>query len=224
MIKKILIVEDNKNISTLIKLYLENVGYECVLNQDGYDVLSDINSLNIDMLILDLMLPAKSGIEIAKQVRSKYYLPIIMITAKNEEEDKVLGLNSGADDYITKPFSPKEMVARVKALFRRTDHKFKTLTRGEITVDYEAKVVKHKSEVIELTRKEFTLLSLFIKNPGKVFSRDNLIDKVYPMDNNLVYDRAIDVSIARLRKKIGDIDQTMIQTVRGSGYKFNDNV
>lgn len=224
MSKTILVVEDNKNISNLIKLYLENVGYKCVINRDGYDVLSNIKSLNIDMLILDLMLPAQNGIEIAKQVRINYSLPIIMVTAKKEEEDRIIGLNSGADDYIIKPFSPKELIARIDALFRRVDNKFKTLTRGEISVDYEAKIVKYKSEVIELTHKEFTLLSLFIKNPGKVFSRNNLIDEIYSIKNDTVFDRAIDVSIARLRRKIGDADQTVIQTVRGTGYKFNDTL
>lgn len=224
MNKKILIVEDNQDIINLIKLYLTKAGYIYSINQTGAGVLEMIKREKVDMVLLDIMLPNSDGLELAKEIRKISQIPIIMVTARQEELDRLAGLTLGADDYITKPFSPKELMARIDALFRRVDNNFKALTRGELSINYEAKIVKYKGKVVDLTNKEFTLLSLFFKNPGKVFSRDTLIDMVYPMEEDTVYDRAIDVCVTRLRKKIGDVDQTLIQTVRGFGYKLNDNL
>lgn len=224
MNKKILIVEDNQDIVNLLKLYLTKAEYGYVVNHTGFEVMETIEKEKVDMVLLDIMLPNADGFELSQEIRKVSQVPIIMVTARQEESDKLSGLELGADDYITKPFSPRELIAKIDALFRRVDNKFKTLTRGELSIDYEAKIVKYKGGVIDLTYREFTLLALFIKNPGKVFSRNNLIDKVYQMEAETVYDRAIDVLITRLRKKISDLDQTLIQTVRGSGYKFNDSL
>lgn len=224
MNKKILIVEDNQNIINLIKIYLTKDGYGYIINQTGSGVLETIEKNKIDMVLLDIMLPHANGFELSQEIRKISPVPIIMVTARQEESDKLAGLELGADDYITKPFSPKELVARIKALFRRIDNRFMTLTRGGISLNCDAKTVKSQGRLITLTHKEFIILCLFLKNPGKVFSRNNLIDKVYPMEEDAVYDRAIDVCIARIRKKIGDTNQIIIQTVRGEGYKFNNNL
>ncbi len=222
--KKVLIVEDNKNIADLIKLYLSKAGYQCWVNRDGRDVLNSIDSLKIDMVLLDLMLPSTSGFMIAKAIRKKSSIPIIMITARQEELDKVEGLETGADDYITKPFSPKEMVARVNALFRRVESLFDSVKRGDLTLEVENKQIFSQGKKINLTLKEFKLLELFMTNPGRVFSRDSLIDAIYIDGTDEVFERAIDVIVSRLRKKIFDNNQTMIKSVRGFGYKFNEDL
>ncbi len=222
--KKVLIVEDNKNIADLIKLYLSREGYQCLMNKDGKNVLRSIDSLKIDMVLLDLMLPSTSGLKIAKIIRKSSSIPIIMITARQEELDKVEGLETGADDYITKPFSPKEMVARVNALFRRVESSFDSIKKGELTLEIENKQLFYKGKIINLTKKEFKLLELLMTNVGRVFSRDYLINAIYTDGVEDVFERAIDVIVSRLRKKIFDEDQTMIKSVRGFGYKFNEDL
>jgi len=222
--KNILIVEDNKNIADLIKLYLSREGYQCLVNRDGNNVLRNIDSLKIDMVLLDLMLPSTSGLKIAKAIRKISSIPIIMITARQEELDKVEGLETGADDYITKPFSPKEMVARVNALFRRVESCFNLIKKGHLTLEVENKQVFFKGKQINLTQKEFKLLELFMTNVGRVFSRNYLINAIYTDGVEDVFERAIDVIVSRLRKKIFDQDQKMIKSVRGFGYKFNEDL
>lgn len=224
MSKKILIVEDNHNISDLIKLYLSKEKYQCFTNFDGKNILNLINQNRIDMVLLDLMLPHRDGIAIAKEIRKKHTIPIIMITAKQEEMDKIVGLEVGADDYMVKPFSPKEMVARVKALFRRVNNHFKRISKGNIIVEIENKQVFLKDKKIKLSQKEYQLLKLLITHPGRVFSRDYLLDVLYFGDNEEVFDRAIDVCVTRLRKKIADFDKNIIESVHGFGYKFNENL
>lgn len=224
MTKKILIVEDNHNISDLIKLYLTKEKYQCFTNFDGKNILNLINQNRIDMVLLDLMLPDNDGITIAKEIRKKHTIPIIMITAKQEEMDKIVGLEVGADDYIVKPFSPKEMVARVQALFRRVNNHFKRISKGNIIVEIENRQVFLKDKKIKLSQKEYELLKLLITHPGRVFSRDYLLDVLYFGDNEEVFDRAIDVCVTRLRKKIADFDKNIIESVHGFGYKFNENL
>jgi DNA-binding response OmpR family regulator len=194
------------------------------VNRDGRDVLKNIDSLKIDMVLLDLMLPSTDGLKIAKEIRKKSSIPIIMITARQEELDKVEGLKTGADDYITKPFSPKEMVARVNALFRRVESSFDSIKKGDLILEIKNKQVFFKGKRINLTKKEFRLLKLFMTNAGRVFSRDYLIDAIYTDATQEVFERAVDVTVSRLRKKIFDNDQMMIKSVRGFGYKFNDDL
>ncbi len=222
MSKKILIVEDNQSISDLIELYLSKEGYDCLQNYDGSNVVKIIDDEEVDMIILDLMLPVKNGIAIAKEIRKRCSLPIIMITACQEESDRIFGLDVGADDYITKPFSPKEMVARVNALFRRVNNRFNQLKRGNITVDFDSKEIWVGQKKVELAHNEFNLFKTLIMAPGRVFSRSQLIDVVYANDTEGVFDRAIDVCVARIRKKLHDNNRIMIESVRGFGYRFNE--
>ncbi len=220
--KKILIIEDDKDIAHLIKLYLSKEGYTCLHNPTGENVLNDIAKDSIDLVILDIMLPSSDGIEIAKNIRKEFSVPIIFLTAKQEEEDKIEGFKVGGDDYITKPFSPRELVERVNAIFRRIDDRYRELENGKFSLDLDKKVVKINSKEINLAHKEFKLLSILILNPNRVFSREQLIERLYVDSGEEVFDRAIDVLISRLRKEILDEEGEIIKTVRGLGYKFVD--
>lgn len=223
--KKILIVDDEEHILELIKFNLEKNGFEVVTSDNGEDCIPLLNEHNIDLLILDLMLPGMDGIEVCKEIRKlDMKLPIIMLTAKSEETDRVLGLEFGADDYITKPFSVRELVARVKAVLRRSDtkgnEKSKILKLKGITIDTEKHEVTIDGKHIDLTLKEFELLKMLIENRGKVLSRNTLLDDIWGFDY-FGETRTVDVHIRHLRKKIGD-DETgeYIETIRGVGYKM----
>lgn len=224
MKEKILIIEDDRKIADLVKLYLEKENFETIIAYAGKDGLEKFFKESPQLVILDLMLPEIDGLTIAKSIRSKSDCPIIMLTAKDEESDKIIGLELGADDYISKPFSPKEMVARVKAVMRRTYKENKgadeIIIIKEIEI-YPAKFeVKKRGRIINLTRREFKLLLAFTNNPGKMFSRSELMKEIYTMDDELVFDRTIDVHIANLRRKINDKDQRLITTIIGMGYKL----
>lgn len=224
MKEKILIIEDDRKIADLVKLYLEKENFETIIAYDGKDGLEKFFKESPQLVILDLMLPEMDGLTVAKSIRSKSDCSIIMLTAKDEESDKIIGLELGADDYISKPFSPKEMVARVKAVMRRTYKENKgadeIIIIKEIEI-YPAKFeVKKRGRIINLTRREFKLLLAFANNPGKMFSRSELMKEIYTMDDELVFDRTIDVHIANLRRKINDKEQRLIVTVIGMGYKL----
>lgn len=224
MKEKILIIEDDRKIADLVKLYLEKENFETIIAYTGKDGLERFFKESPQLVILDLMLPEIDGLAIAKSIRSKSDCPIIMLTAKDEELDKIIGLELGADDYISKPFSPKEMVARVKAVMRRTYKENKEADEMIVVKEmeiYPAKFeVKKRGKKINLTRREFKLLLAFANNPGKMFSRSELMKEIYTMDDELVFDRTIDVHIANLRRKINDKDQRLIVTVIGMGYKL----
>ncbi|MFW5855960.1 MAG: response regulator [Halanaerobiaceae bacterium] len=226
--KKILVIDDEENIRELIQFNLQEDGYDVLLAEDGKKGL-DMLSENVDLVVLDLMLPGIDGLEVCRKIRndSKYKnVPIIMLTAKGEEVDKVVGLELGADDYMVKPFSPRELLARIKALFRRIDigseeltensKQQKVIKNGSLEVNLNSHEVRLKGEVVELTPKEFALVKYLIINKNNVLSREVLLDKIwgysYAGDT-----RTVDVHIRRLRKKIGE---EFIQTVRGVGYKF----
>jgi len=224
MKRKILIIEDDRKIAELIKLYLEKENFETIIICDGKEGLENFFKESPQLVILDLMLPKIDGLTIAKNVRLKSDCPIIMLTAKDEESDKIIGLELGADDYISKPFSPKEMVARVKAVMRRA-YKGQKIENEIIKIKnleiYPAKFeVKKGGKKINLTRREFKLLLAFADNPGKMFSRNELMKEIYTIDDEIVFDRTIDVHIANLRKKINDKNQRLIITITGMGYKL----
>ncbi|MDK2823292.1 MAG: two-component system, OmpR family, alkaline phosphatase synthesis response regulator PhoP [Clostridia bacterium] len=222
---KILVVEDDSSIRELLQYNLEREGFEVKTAPDGIKGLEEIETKWPDLIILDLMLPGRDGLEIVRIMKSNSQLsaiPVIMLTAKSEEIDRILGLEMGADDYVTKPFSTREVVARIRALLRRIRKVEKDLdkkiVRGSLIIDsdtYEAHLGERK---LELTPKEFQLLHLLASRPGKVFTRDFLLEHVWGYDY-IGDSRTVDVHIRHLRQKLED---DVIETVRGVGYKFKD--
>ncbi|WKY43375.1 response regulator transcription factor [Eubacteriaceae bacterium ES2] len=229
--KRILVIEDEVNIFELIKFNLEAQGFEVYGVHDGLQAMSKILELQPSLVILDLMLPGKDGISICREIRENSavsYVPIVMLTAKSEEFDKVLGLEIGADDYITKPFSIKELSARVKAVLRRTDLLLskdeETISVGDLVIEPKAFEVFKNGLKIALTLKEYELLVFMAKHRGQVLTRDQLLDQIWGFDY-YGETRTVDVHIRYLRKKIEneDSDKHYIETVRGVGYRFVEN-
>jgi len=225
MREQILIIEDDEKIADLVKLYLEKERFGVLVAYDGQEGLTLFQKESPTLIILDLLLPKIDGLTLAKLVRQKSNTPIIMLTAKGEEIDKVVGLELGADDYIVKPFSPKELVARVRAVLRRAYEVKKSdqlVKVGDLEINQEKFEVKKNGKKITLTRREFNLLLALAKTPGKVFSRSDLLDTVYSVDDE-VFDRTIDVHITNLRRKLGDKEQKLIKTITGVGYKLYEH-
>jgi two-component system response regulator BaeR len=220
MSQHVLIVEDEVKIASLLQDYLRQSGYETDSLYNGSEVEGWLAENSTDIVLLDLMLPGKTGVDICKDVRKSSTLPIIMITAKVEEIDRLLGLELGADDYICKPFSPREVVARVKAVLRRTDNTESLSDKGLVldTQTYKATV---NGQNLDLTAVEFQLLKVLSDQPGRIFSRSVLVDKIYN-DGRVVSDRTIDSHIKKLRKKIADVlpDVELIHSLYAVGYKF----
>lgn len=224
-------VEDEVHIQQLIKYNLESSGYRVLTFDTGEDLLNACKSSLPDLFLLDIMLPGMDGLEVCRQLRGNSRtksIPIIMLTAKSEEFDKVLGLELGADDYITKPFSIRELLARVKAIFRRittntTDVDADIIKHDDITIDCTRHEVYKNGTFLEMPLKEFELLKLLVLNKGKVLSRDMLLEKVWGFDY-YGETRTVDVHIRYLRQKIEEDDSNpkYIETVRGIGYRFND--
>ena len=220
----ILIIEDEKKIASLVKDYLTSAGFKTTCLLSGDQAVEKIKTLQPTLVLLDLMLPGTDGITICREVRKFSDIPIIMVTAKVEEVDRLVGLEIGADDYICKPFSPREVVARVKAVLRRTrsvDNR-RHLSVGPITLDDDTRNVTINETPLNLTPSEFSLLRLLMLYPDRVFSRSELIDKIqgYRFDG---YDRTVDSHVKNLRKKIADIlpGEDVIHTVYGVGYKLS---
>lgn len=220
---KILIVEDDEKIAELLKDYFEKADFDAMILNSGNMVVSNVQISPPDVILLDIMLPDKDGMTICREIRSFSNVPILMLTAKVEEIDRLLGLELGADDYICKPFSPREVVARVKAVIRRTyPKKAKTkLVVGSLIIDEENYKVTIGGSDINLTPNEYELLRVMMSRPNRVFTRADLVSKIqgYTYDG---YDRTIDSHIKNLRKKINEYlpDQKIIQTVYGIGYKI----
>lgn len=217
----VLIVEDEKKLASLLADYLTISEYETSLIHDGLEVEPWLAAHQADVILLDLMLPGKNGIEICKSIRQTSQVPIIMVTAKVEEVDRLLGLEIGADDYICKPFSPKEVVARVKAILRRAAA---ATSNSKVALPFEIDagrmVMAIEQQAIALTAVEFQMLSLLASEPGRIFSRDQLMNTCYS-DHRIVSDRTIDSHIKKLRKKIAVIgNENWIQSVYGVGYKL----
>lgn len=224
--KKILVVDDEKPISDIIKFNLEKEGYEVLIAYDGEEALARVEADDPDLIILDLMLPKIDGLEVAKRVRVKHSTPIIMVTAKDSELDKVLGLELGADDYVTKPFSNRELVARVKANLRRqeavttaADNRKADIKVGDLTIHPDAYTVTKRGENINLTHREFELLHYLARHLGQVINREHLLQTVWGYDY-FGDVRTVDVTVRRLREKIEDNPShpEWLVTRRGVGY------
>jgi len=233
MPRKVLVIEDNRDIAHLVNLHLSDLEISVDHAYRGDDGLSKANNNHYDLIILDLMLPGIDGIEICRQLRSReYYVPILMLTARSSELDRVLGLEIGADDYLTKPFSIRELIARVKAIFRRVDAMGEPDSEqpvdekrqvGELTLDNDKRKVIKQNEEIELTAKEFDLLWHFATHPGRVYTRTQLLDLIWGYGHE-GYEHTVNSHINRLRAKI-EINPSKpgyILTVWGVGYKFVD--
>ena len=225
--KMILIVEDEPEIAQLVKHYLGKEGFHTCIAQTGTEAQKLVASERPDLVILDLMLPEIDGLEVCKSIRQKpetALLPILMLTAKNEESDTVIGLELGADDYVTKPFSPRTLVARVKALFRRlertNEHKPTSLTYGPLHMDLIRHEVIVKGKEVPLTAKEFGLLEHFLRHPGRVLTRDMLLNAVWGYDYYGTT-RTVDVHVRRLKVKMPFLDESIV-SVKSLGYKLSD--
>ncbi len=222
---KILVVEDEAKIARTLRLYLEQAGFVVTLSPTGSDALPSFHRERPDLIILDLGLPGMDGLDVARAVRREGGTPIIMLTARSEEADKLIGLELGADDYVTKPFSPREVVARVRTVLRRAQpvpSQPEVITVGDVLLDMTRRIVQVSDRILELTPSEFELLSAFVRHPGQVFTRLQLLDLTQG-EAYEGYERTIDQHIKNLRKKIepDPSNPRYIVTVHGVGYKFS---
>jgi len=224
MTSKILVVDDEAHIVELARLYLTREGYDVEGVWDGAQALTRFGQVKPDLVVLDIMLPGTDGLTICKEIRKQSQVPIIMLTAKDEVTDKVVGLEVGADDYLTKPFHPQELVARAKALLRRAKiepDQPKLIRAGKLEVDLERHEIRHGKAKVQLRPKEFDLLALLARHPGRVFQRSELLDLVWGYDFP-GYTRTVDVHVQQVREKLAaaEITDPSIQTVWGVGYRL----
>jgi two-component system response regulator BaeR len=223
--EQVLIVEDEPKIADLLQKYLQNANFHTHCLSDGLQVVEWVQQEKPNLILLDVMLPGKDGLEICKEIRRFSAVPIIMLTARVEEIDRLLGLELGADDYICKPFSPREVVARIKAVLRRAHVNSALDTEvasvNKLELDRNRLLVRYQEQETVLTLVEFELLDILQQQPGRIFGRNHLMEKVYP-DNRIVSDRTIDSHIKKLRKKLAEIapEQELIHSVYSVGYKF----
>jgi two-component system, OmpR family, alkaline phosphatase synthesis response regulator PhoP len=221
----ILIIDDEKDLLELVRYNLEKEGFNAILTSDGRSGLEIAAKHTPDLIVLDIMMPGMDGLEVCNRLRADARtkrVPVIMLTARAAEADRVVGLEIGADDYVVKPFSPREFVARVKAVLRRTrsqEEPPEVIRAGDVTIDLQRHEVTCGGKPVELTATEFRILQALAGRPGRVLSRDEIIDAAIGDDTN-VFDRTIDVHITSIRRKLGGGDQ--IETVRGFGYKFRE--
>ena len=228
MVSKILVVEDEADIRDLIHFNLFKEKFDVDVCEDGYGALEAFHRFNPDLVLLDLMLPGKSGLDICREIKeiNKNCL-VIMVTARGEEEDIIKGFEMGADDYISKPFSPKVLIARVKAVLKRSTNSAieksndMVVVYGPFSLDLGRRKFSLENNEIELTYSEFQIMELFLKKPGQVFTRSKIVDLIRG-ENHAISDRSVDVQIVGLRKKLGSFGQE-IETVRGVGYRMKDN-
>jgi len=228
--KTVLVIEDDANTAALVVLYLEREGFRPLTAADGPKGLELAKRHSPDLVILDLMLPGMDGWELCRRLRRHADIPVIMLTARGEEIDRVAGLTLGADDYVVKPFSPRELVARVQAVLRRMrpapDTSRKIISHGDLLLDMENRRVSVSGKPVELTPHEYALLEALISRPGRTYTRDELLARLYPAGDAVVIDRVVDVHIGKLRQKIEtDLSNPRhIVTVRGVGYRFADRI
>lgn len=226
--RKILVVDDNPKIVDLVQLYLEKDGYRAFVAYDGLEALELARQKQPDLIVLDLLLPGMDGLDVCRILRAESEVPIIMLTAKSTEENKLVGLELGADDYVTKPFSPRELVARIRAVLRRvgkeTSQGPAELHFAGLVIDRRSHEVRVRDEIVSLTPTEFRLLEVLAEEPGRAFTRLELLDRVFGYDFE-GFERTVDVHVKNLRKKIEpDPKQpTYIKTVYGVGYKFEED-
>lgn len=223
----ILVIDDEKDLIELVRYNLVKEDFDVIVASDGKSGLDIATKHKPDLIVLDLMMPGMDGLQVCRQLRAddrSSRIPVIMLTAKAAEADRVVGLEMGADDYVSKPFSPRELVARVKAVLRRThpqdDSPGQVIRRGDIVVDVDRHEVTVKGNPISLTATEFRILQFFVSRPGRVLTRDEIINAALGRDSS-VFDRTIDVHITAIRKKLGDGGEK-IETVRGFGYKLRE--
>ena len=222
---KILIIEDDPDTARLVDLYLRREGHRVLSASDGVDGLRQARASRPDLIVLDLMLPGMDGMKICRELRDESAVPIVMLTARVDEADMLGGLESGADDYVTKPFSPRVLVARIKAVLRRTAREAlergpEEISHGDVTLDLKRRSVSMAGKAAQLTPTEFRLLSMFMREPGRTFTRDQIIDRVFGYDFD-GYDRTVDAHVANLRRRLGANAQH-VHTVYGVGYRFGD--
>lgn len=228
--KKILIVEDEKNIAMVLAYNIKKEGFDCDIAYDGETGLTMAITGSYDLILLDIMLPKMNGFEVCEKIRYKSQVPIIFVTAKEEEKDKILGLETGADDYVTKPFSFRELLARIRVNIRRSSGEVvraaaqetasSSITVGELVIDQEHYSVTKNGEPIELSKKDYDLIALLAENVGKVFTREDLLEKVWGYDDYYGDIRTVDVTVSRIRKKIekDPAKPEYIMSKRGVGY------
>ncbi len=214
----VLLVEDEPSVGELVRGYLTRDGYTVLWVRTGEEALAELPRHPVRLVLLDIGLPGKDGFDVCREIRNRSQVPILMLTARDEEPDRIVGFELGADDYVTKPFSPRELVARMKAVLRRVEHQDDrdVLELADVVLDRESRDVLVDGRPVELTAKEFDLLAYFMSNAGAVVSRDVLLDRVW----GLAYPggtRTVDVHVAQLRRKLGRPD--LIRTLRGAGYK-----
>ncbi len=220
--ERILVVDDDPGLREVVRFSLEQAGFEPVEAKNGKEALEKFESTNPDLIVLDIMMPEMDGNEVCKAIRQKSSVPIIFLSSRDDEIDRVLGLELGGDDYVTKPFSPRELVARIKAVFRRTnvvadaDLPDETISHGELKLDLVRFKAFWSGAEVELTKTEFAIVKRLMGYPGKVFSRGEL------MMDGIVSDRTIDSHVRHLRKKFGEVGGDLIETVHGIGYKLGD--
>jgi len=216
---KVLIVEDEPKLASLVADYLKAAGYEAHCIENGLEVVSWVKANAPDLVVLDLMLPGRGGLEVCKELRTFTDLPIIIVTARVEEVDRLIGLEAGADDYLCKPFSVRELVARVKALLRRP--RVSAATAAGLVIDETSHKVSLDGKDIELTPVEFRLLAALAAAPGRVFSRDGLLEKLYA-DHRVVTDRTVDAHVKNLRRKLEEVrpGSDLVRSIYGVGYKL----
>lgn len=231
--KKILVVEDEKNIATIMEYNIKKKGYDCDVAYDGQSGLALALDGKYDLILLDIMLPKMTGLEVCERIRYKSQVPIIFVTAREEEKDRVLGLETGADDYITKPFSYPELFARIKANIRRSSGEMITekpeeaakppITVGDLVIDREHYSVRKNGTEVELSKKDYDFILFLAENLGNAFSREDLLEKIWGYDNYYGDIRTVDVTVSRIRKKIEDdpAKPEYILTRRGIGYYLN---
>lgn len=224
--KHIFVVDDERTIRDLIKKYMEKEGYKVTLFEDGNNLVNEIGRLNPDLIVLDIMLPGVDGLELCKEIRKTSELPIIFVSARDEEFDRVLGLEIGGDDYLAKPFSPRELMARVKNLMKRVEKaaaaKDDKETIKDICVYYDRRYVDKSGEELKLTTKEYELFEFLVKNKNMPFAREQLVERIWGYDY-IGDSRIIDDLVKRIRKKLSEIgSQAEITTVWGYGYKIDE--
>lgn len=231
MSKNIMVVDDNADIRNVVVATFENEGWSAVGVSDGPTALKKLEDLRPDLVVLDILMPGMSGIDVCREIRQRSSVPIVFLSARDEDVDRIVGLEIGADDYVTKPFNPRELVARAKAIFRRTESTNSGISKteigenvlmhGKLMLDVERFKAFWADEHIELTKTEFLLLRTLMRQPGRVFSRDELMKGAYD-DGMFVSDRTIDSHIRRLRSKLAEIGADPIETVRGVGYTLGE--